>query len=156
MDFIIVFSAKYLIFILGLVWFVSFFFISKERQKFFFIFFAASFLIAFIGDYVFSSLYNNPRPFISEGVIPLFQHTAENGFPSGHTLFSMMFATTTFSFNRKLGIILAFFAVVVGFSRVLANVHHTIDIFGSVVLAIGSTYLAWLLVKKYFKKFGAI
>lgn len=152
MDLLIIFAAKYLIFFLGIAWFASLLLIPKAKMKVYFVFIAVAFVLAMIGDKIFGVLYNNPRPLVVDGITPLVKHAADNGFPSGHTLFSMMFATTAFNYNRKVGVILAVFAIVVGFARVLANVHHMIDIFGSVVLAVGATYLAWVLVKKYFKK----
>jgi undecaprenyl-diphosphatase len=152
MDSIIIFAAKYLIFLLALGWFSSWLLIPKTKRKFYLIFFALSFVLAIIGDKLLGSLFNNPRPFVTEGIKPLVEHTADNGFPSGHTLWSMMFATTTFSFNQKLGIILGLLALLVGVGRILAHVHHSIDILGSIALAIGATYLAWIVVKKYFKK----
>lgn len=152
MNFLIIFAANYLIYILALVWLVSLIQIPKAKRRAYLVFLIIAFAFAAVGDKVLGMLYNNPRPFVVEGITPLVKHAADNGFPSGHTLFSMMFATTAFSFNRRLGIILAVLAVIVGFGRILAHVHHTIDIFGSIVLAIGVTYLAWVLVKKYFKK----
>ena len=152
MNTLIIFAANYLIYILALVWLGSLLLIPKAKRKIYFIFVVVAFILAIIGDKVFGMIYNNPRPFVVDNITPLVKHAADNGFPSGHTLFSMMFATTAQSYNRKLGIILAILAVVVGSARVLAHVHHTIDIFGSVILAIGATYLAWILVQKYFKK----
>lgn len=152
MDFLIVFAAKYLIFLIGLAWAASLLQIPKSRGKFYIVFILTAFILAIVGSKILGLLFYNPRPFVVENIVPLVMHEADNGFPSGHTLFSMMFATTSFSYNRKLGIILGILAVVVGISRVLAHVHHAVDISGSIGLTIGATYLAWILLKKYLKK----
>ena len=152
MDLLIIFTANYLIYLLAIVWFASLMLIPKAKRKISFIFIVVAFVLAVIGDKILGMLYNNPRPFVVDNVMPLVKHASDNGFPSGHTLFAMMFATTARSYNRKLGLILAILAVIVGGSRVLAHVHHTLDILGSILLAIGATYLAWILVQKYFKK----
>lgn len=152
MEFLVIFAAKYLIFLLGLVWAFSLLSIPRTKLKFYFIFIILAFVLALIGAKVLGLLYNNPRPFVVDGIRPLVEHGPDNGFPSGHTLFSMLFATTVFSFNRKLGVVLGIFALVVGLGRVLAHVHHPVDILASVLLTISVTYFAWILVKKYSQK----
>lgn len=152
MNSLIIFGADYLIFILALVWLGSFLLVPKEKRKLHVIFLILTFGFAIVGDKILGMLYNNPRPFVVDGITPLVKHAADNGFPSGHTLFSMLFAITTFTYNKVLRSTLVVLALVVGVSRVLAHVHHTIDIAASIILALGVTYLAWLLVKKYLKK----
>ncbi len=152
MNSLTIFAASYLIYILALVWVASLLLIPKAKRKMYLAFLILAFGLAIVGDKLLGMLYNNPRPFVVEGIAPLIKHAADNGFPSEHTLFSMIFAASAFTYNKKLGIALAIGSVIVGFARVLAHVHHTIDIFGSIVLALGVTYLAWILVKKYFRK----
>ncbi len=77
-----------------------------------------------------------------EHVQPLITHAADNGFPSDHTLLTMTIASILFLYNKRLGIVLAILAVIVGYSRVLAKVHHPVDIFGSIVIAIIATYIS--------------
>jgi len=87
--------------------------------------------------------YFNPRPFISDGVVPLFTHVASNGFPSGHMLFAAALATIVLMFNRPVGILLWVMAVVVGIARVLAGVHHYIDILGASVIAFCVVFIVY-------------
>jgi len=91
----------------------------------------------------------NPRPFVVEHMKPLIDHAADNGFPSDHTLLTMTIAAIVFVYHRKLGIALAFCALVVGWARVMAKVHHPIDIVGSIIIAIVAVFLAKGIVKLF-------
>ncbi len=48
----------------------------------------------------------------------------------------MAIASLVFIYNRKLGSLLAVISFIVGFSRVLAGIHHPIDIIGAMGIAI--------------------
>jgi undecaprenyl-diphosphatase len=76
----------------------------------------------------------DPRPF-TQGVHPLFPHAADNGFPSEHALFSFTLAFLSFSVSRLVAYGLLPLAMIVGACRVLAGVHHTVDIIAGAVLA---------------------
>lgn len=95
------------------------------------------------------------RPFVVENIIPLIPHAADNGFPSDHTLISMMAAMTIFFFNKKSGLLLALLAIMVGISRVLVKLHHPLDILGSIAIASISFLIAWLILKKFNQKISA-
>jgi len=81
-------------------------------------------------------LFYNTRPFVVSNFAPLIFHLPDNGFPSDHTLLVGAVSTIIFFYNKKLGIILWAISILVGISRVLAGVHHTVDIIGSVVIAV--------------------
>jgi len=91
-----------------------------------------------------ANIHQDPRPFVRDGVTPYFPHGNDNGFPSDHTTYSAIIAWVVFSQNRKLGVILLALALVIGSARVIAGVHHGIDIIaGFVIAAVGfwtSTY----------------
>lgn len=96
----------------------------------------ASFALAFVLAKLLGALFNDPRPFVSDHVQSLIAHVADNGFPSDHTLLTMTIASVVFVYQRKLGILLALVAFLVGYARVLAGIHHMIDITGAMVIAI--------------------
>jgi len=98
------------------------------------------------------SLYFNPRPFMVSGVEPLISHAADNGFPSDHTLLLASIASLVFIFNRKLAAWLWVITILVGISRVYAGVHHFIDILGSISIAIASTALVYVIIRKLWNK----
>jgi len=149
---LVIFTAEYLIFVIFLLGLVNFAFLENSKKKQFLIFALLAFVIALVGNKILETFYNNPRPFVTDGVKPLIPHGTDNGFPSGHTLWSALVAAVTTFFNRRLGLVLCVLAVLVGWGRVLANVHHVVDIIGALGLAVGSAYLSRLTIKKFSRK----
>jgi membrane-associated phospholipid phosphatase len=105
-----------------------------------------------------SHLYNNPRPYISDGATPLFAHSGDpNGFPSDHTLLASFLGFVTLYYSRRIGAAILVVAALIGWARVAAHVHHLVDIVGSFVI----TGLACLIVinllanKKIASKIGS-
>ena len=91
----------------------------------------ASFVLAKIGSHFFF----DTRPFIAGHFKPYFGHGNDNGFPSDHTLLAAVMAFTTWQFNKQAGIGLTIVAILIGLSRVIAGVHHLLDIIGSLIFA---------------------
>jgi undecaprenyl-diphosphatase len=92
---------------------------------------AISYLLAKLG----SALFYNPRPFVVDHMAPLIAHGNDNGFPSDHTLLASVLGFVALAFSRKLGIGLLLVATLIGTARVLAHVHHSIDVVGGFVIA---------------------
>lgn len=88
-------------------------------------------LLARLGSW----LYYNPRPFVVGNFAPYFPHPNNNGFPSDHTLFTSYLAFLVLSYNRKLGVLLLIVAAAIGVARVIAGVHHLIDIVGAFAIS---------------------
>jgi undecaprenyl-diphosphatase len=101
--------------------------------------------LAYIFSKITSIIYFDPRPFVVGHFTPLITHAPDNGFPSDHMLLASAIASIIFAYNKKLGVVAWVIAFVVGASRVLAGVHHWIDILGSAVIAVGTMWL----VKRY-------
>jgi undecaprenyl-diphosphatase len=99
-----------------------------------------------------SKLYYDPRPFVTHAVKPLVAHTADNGFPSEHTLFSFTFAIVIFLFRRKLGWLALALGLLVGLARIGAHVHSPTDIIGAILMALAAGYAAKWLAEKYLVK----
>jgi len=57
-------------------------------------------------------------------------------------------ASIVFVFNKKLGIVIMVLAVIVGYSRVLAQIHHPLDIAGSVLIAVVATWASRLILTR--------
>lgn len=104
---------------------------------------ALSLVIAKIG----SKLYNDPRPFVVGHFTPYFSHANDNGFPSDHTLFTSFMAFLVWRYNRAFGYGLLVIAALVGLSRVIAGVHHLVDIIGAFVCSLIGVALAAVIVK---------
>ncbi len=152
LNFLIIFIAKYFIFlVLGLaVWF--FFQLSSLERKRLFILTIITLPLIYIVAKFLSLAYYDPRPFITNHIIPLFPHNPDNGFPSDHVLLSGAIATVIFYFNKKIGIFFFAMAILIGVARVLAGVHHSLDIFGSLIIAIVVSYLTYKFIFSRFNK----
>jgi membrane-associated phospholipid phosphatase len=120
---------------------------DRRRSLIFLITLAAlSLILATIAQH----LYMNPRPPYKDGSIPLFQPSDRNGFPSDHTLFASVIGFWLLHYNRRFGIGMLALALIIGWARVAAHVHHAVDIVGAVAitaLAYGLTIAA----QRYFK-----
>ncbi len=136
MNELIIFAAKYL-FLVSIV-IIGIFFLSlpKADKKKMFLLGLVSGVISLVLLKISAMIVQDPRPFVVNHVIPLIPHAADNGFPSDHTLITMWLATVVFLFNKRLGIVLMIISLIVGIARVLALVHHPVDIVGSVGIAI--------------------
>lgn len=110
--------------------------------------------LALIIGKIASHFISDPRPFVVLHVQPLLAHAADNGFPSDHTLLTMTLAAIVFVLNKKWGVGLVVIALLVGVSRILALVHHPLDILGSTVIAIVATYIAKLVLDRQMFSLG--
>lgn len=79
---------------------------------------------------------DSPRPFVVGHFTPVIHATADNGFPSDHTLLSATLALLIVLVNRKLGFVALGVALLVGSARVALGVHSPIDIVGSFAIAL--------------------
>ncbi len=134
MNTLTIFTAKYLVFVLAAI--AAFYFLKQpwQRQKEVFIFAVLLLPLSYIVAKVMAHFYFDPRPFVAGHFTPLIPHAADNGFPSDHTLLGTAIAFAIFHFNKKIGIFLLFLAILVGLARVLAGVHHAVDIAGSILI----------------------
>ncbi len=136
MDTLIIFCAKYLFIVSPLV--LLWLFLKKsEGQKRRLGLHTLSILgLSYALSLLARTLYYNPRPFIVEGFSPLLKHIPDNGFPSDHTLLLAALAASAALFDRRIAAALWIVALVVGTARVLAGIHHPIDILGSIVIVL--------------------
>ncbi len=135
LDLVIIFGAKYLVFI-SIAFAIWYLFKQKKAvRRQMLIFGTITMPLTFVLARIFSQFFYNPRPFVVGDFTPLIFHVADNGFPSDHTLLASAVAMLIYYFNKKLGMILLLLASIVGISRVFAGVHHYLDIFGSLFIA---------------------
>jgi undecaprenyl-diphosphatase len=135
MDSIIIFCAKYLFAAVVLMYLLALFQASRKHQKALVVSLIISGIIALILDKLGGQLYYDPRPFVSQHITPLIQHSADNGFPSEHTVFSMTVALLLAYYRRRLGALAVLIALAVGIARIAAHVHSPIDIIGGIIIA---------------------
>ena len=82
-------------------------------------------------------------------MIALIEHTPDNGFPSDHALLAVTVGAIIYTQNQLVGSILIGLGVLVGISRVLSGVHHTLDIMGSIAIALAATYIAVFILRRW-------
>ena len=99
------------------------------------------------------ALYYDPRPFVSEHVAPLFAHAPDNGFPSDHTVATMLVAAYVVVLSRRWGLVLIALSLLAGAARVLAHVHSPVDIPGALAMAAVAATVAWLLTRWILARF---
>lgn len=146
---IIVFLAEYLHWVIIAIALGFAFFISLIQRKRFITLILLAAPVALLIDKVLNKLILSPRPFVERGFVPLVQHSADNGFPSEHTLLVLFIACTVWVFNRKLGIILMVLGFLVGIGRILAGIHSPLDIMGSAVISlVAVSGSVWILKQK--------
>lgn len=148
MDNLIIFCAKYLIFILVLVVFLIW---LKAAAKIRWQFAAAVVLAgvtAFALSKIIGALYYHPRPFMVQNIQPLISHGYDNGFPSDHTLLAMTLSTVVYYYRRRLAAGLFGLTLLVGIGRVLAHVHSPLDILGGLILGAFAGWAGYQLAKK--------
>jgi membrane-associated phospholipid phosphatase len=148
MDMFIVFCAKYLIIIVGLFALSYWLTLPRKQKTEVLIMGAITGIVAFILAKIGSAMFVDPRPFVSDGVTPLFAYTADNGFPSDHTLVGMIITMALLSVSRKWAVNLFVLTIIIGASRVFAGVHHPIDIVGGILFgALGGVTAMYLTPK---------
>lgn len=138
----IVFCAKYLVAVPVMVLLAFLFSRAKRRRHRMFWLTIVSLPLAYLIARVAGHLFYNARPFVANNFTPLIAHAADNGFPSDHMLIAATIATVVLYFNRRWGTALWIVAILIGAARVLAGVHHTLDIVGSAVIALASVVVA--------------
>ncbi len=92
-------------------------------------------------------LFQINRPFIEYNITPLFEETGYS-FPSEHMAVLSAFSFVVYGFNKKIGIGLFIFTVIVGISRMVIGVHYPIDVITGIVVGVGIAYF----IKKIFQK----
>jgi undecaprenyl-diphosphatase len=147
-DQIIIFAAKFLFLLIPLAWVAIWLRIDKKQKREMLIATALALVFAVILDKIAGSLFYDTRPFVSQSITPLITHSADNGFPSEHTLFSLVIAGVLWFYNKRIGTAALIVVAIVGCARVAAKVHSPADIIGGVILGLAAVYAAVLIVRK--------
>ncbi len=144
MDTLIVLIASYLYLVVLLVAAAYFFSRRKRTMKAMAVCGIIVAPLAYLISRISSLFYYDPRPFVVGHFTPLIAHAADNGFPSDHMLLTGAVATIVWFFNKKLGAFLWVLALLIGWARVAAGVHHWTDIVGSIVIVLVSGAVYYL------------
>ncbi len=154
LDWLGIFCAEYLIFIMAFAIFAWTIF-NKNNRRADTVIILEIILAAFLSyclKIIINLVYFRPRPFSAHDVALLVGKIADGSFPSAHTFLSFVMAFVIFMYNKKLGAVLLVFSSLVGISRVYVGVHYPMDVLGGVALAWSAVYavnkINW---KKFFK-----
>lgn len=149
MNNVIIYCAKYLVFVIPLlmVWAWA---LQSRRRK---IQMIAAAILAGIIAYglakIAGHLHSNPRPFVSDGTPALFSHANDNGFPSEHTVLAMTLTTVLYFYWRRLAVVSLVLTSLVGWSRVAAHIHHGIDIWAAIGIGLIAGLVGYWLAKLF-------
>lgn len=148
MDGLIIFCAKHLFLITGLLVLLVLIKQTRKQRLQFLLTIIIAGVIAYILSKILSSLYYDPRPFVSQNITPLIPHAPDNGFPSDHAWFTSVIAACIYMFNQTYGKLAFAIVIIVGIARVMAHVHSPIDIIGGIAIGVVAAYLAKQLVNR--------
>jgi len=154
MNTLFIFGAKYLFVFSIIIGAIYFFRAPRETKREILILAVFTLPLTFLLGVLANHLYINPRPFVVQNFTPLISHAMDNGFPSDHVLLLSAIAIIFSFFNRKTAIWLWIIALLVGISRIYVGVHHTIDILGSIGIALISglsVYYVQCVILKIYK-----
>ena len=148
MDNLIIFCAKYLVFVIPLIVIYVWLHLAKSSKKQFLITFILANIAATVLAMIFSKLHYNARPFVSDGTPALFSHGTDNGFPSEHTVLAMTLTSMIYYYNRKLAALALVITILVGWGRVAGHVHHGIDILAGILIGALAGTIGYYIAKK--------
>lgn len=147
LDWLFIFFAKYLVYfiVLAVLFYLLFKVSGRKNQISLFLLGLLSLIISRgILTEVIRFFYNVPRPFQESGVQALISHEASGSFPSGHMALLTPLVLLVYGLNKKFGIYLGVFTLLVGLSRVAAGVHYPSDVLGGVVIGVIGFYFTKL------------
>lgn len=148
MDYLIIFNAKYLYLLAGIIAMVWFWKLPKGEKREAIIFGIIALPMIYVVSKIGAWLYFDPRPFVVGHFTPLVSHAPDNGFPSDHVLLISAIASIIFPFSKRTSAGIWIIAVLVGISRVYVGIHHPIDIVGSVAIATAVSACVYLYLWK--------
>ncbi|HCM52092.1 TPA: hypothetical protein DIS56_03115 [Candidatus Saccharibacteria bacterium] len=148
MDNLIIFLAKYLIFIMVLILLVVWLRSDHKNRWQFAALVILSGIIALALSWLASKFYYHPRPFVLENIKPLVAQETDNSFPSNHMLLASTLALVAYIYNRPAGAVMLVLALLVGLGRIGAHVHSPIDIIGSFALSAIGVWAGYQIVRR--------
>jgi undecaprenyl-diphosphatase len=152
MDALIVAIAQYLLYILvaaaAVVWLIC----DRSGKVRLAAEAVAGLALVGIGIWIAAHLHTDPRPFVHDpNSRALFAHPADNGFPSDHSAAAGLLTVVVFRYRRLVGALVGIGAVLIGWARVAAHVHHAQDIVAGlgigVVAGVAAVWLVHLLMR---------
>jgi undecaprenyl-diphosphatase len=148
-DNVTIWVAKYLLYAMVVIFAAIWLFAERRAGR---IELAVAAIIGLIWCGIFivvaAHLHDDPRPFVDNPSIrPLFAHSADNGFPSDHSVAAGLIATLILARHRLAGLFLALCAIAIAAARVHAQVHHVQDVVAGLLLGALAALLGLLIAR---------
>ena len=104
--------------------------------------------------FVIGQIVREPRPLfaLAPEVKVLLTHGNDSSFPSDHMLVCFSVAFGLYALNKKLGVSLMVFGLLVGFAKMFAAQHYPLDIAGTILLVLALFLLYRAFVTKWVAK----
>ncbi len=145
-DSLIIFIGDVLPWILVVFTIFYFLLFRKNVKKFAIIAFMVG-IASFITQFLKWQIFLHPRPFVVlPDVIQLINISNFDSFPSGHATVFAALAAGMLIYNRKLGIIFAVAALLIGAARIIAGIHYPLDILTGYLIGFVVAILAYRLM----------
>lgn len=110
-------------------------------------------VVAWLLAHVLKEIFQTERPFVNlPDVLNLFVEETGYAFPSGHATFYAALATMMWFYHKRIALVLALVAFLVGTSRVVVGIHWPIDVLGGYILGILISICAYFLMQKYWSR----
>lgn len=104
--------------------------ISKKHKRLALRLVVSTALSALCCNLILKPIVNRMRPYELNTTIALIvKPETDSSFPSGHTFFAFSSATVCFMYNKKLGLVMYAYALMMAFSRLYLYVHFPTDVF---------------------------
>lgn len=141
-DFLVVFFAEYLAFVLPVAFLVLLYKKSlflREKLLMIGVVFGSSF-VGYVLTKIIRFFYIHPRPPLLYDVQSLLVESS-NSFPSMHATVFFAFSFAIYFFDKKWGTWFLLASLLMGISRVMAGVHYPTDILGGAIIGFVIAYI---------------
>jgi undecaprenyl-diphosphatase len=149
-DFLIIFCAKYLLYICALALVVYGLRSPRVNRLEFAATVAVALALAYGAARIAGLFFSHIQPFAAEGFAPLIAHEVDNSFPSDHSALAGALAGVASVYNRGLGILLWILAAAVAAGRMLAGLHYPVDVIAGLLVGGVSAAAAFYAIHLYF------
>jgi len=155
-DVVAMLIAEYFPYVFSLILAYLWLFKSRWRERVLFAGYAA--IIGLAANLLITLVYFHPRPFMMHAGTLLIPHASETSFPSDHgtLMCSVAFMLLTSHELRSSGATFVALSCIGGFARVYCGLHFPLDIYGSLLVAVCSTAVVYVLAPRLLMPFNRL
>ena len=150
LDEVAIFCASFLGYVLIGILFVLLIRNFKKYYKIVTQAFISGIFARFIIVEIIRFIWDRPRPFVSNSVNLLINHSPSASFPSGHAAFFFALSCLIYLYNKKIGILFLIASFLISISRVFCGIHWPFDILAGALVGILSALIIKKISREYF------